>query len=71
MYSLEPPIFGQWEYVDGIGADVFNSEVNTHDSQEIDENAQDIWDKVHKTFNVWKMKQILLMSFCTTRHYLR
>ena len=55
-YSLEPPLFGQWEYVDGIGADAFNSEVDSYDSQEIDENVQDIWDKVHKTFNVWKMK---------------
>ena len=58
VYSLEPPIFGQWEYVDGIGADIFNSEVNTYDSKEPDENVQDIWDKVHKTFNVWKMKPL-------------
>ena len=57
-YSVEPPIFGQWEYVDGIGADVFNSDVDNYDSQEIDENVQGIWDKVHKTFNVWKMKPL-------------
>ena len=58
-YSLEPPLFGQWEYVDGIGADVFNSEIDTYDNKQIDENVQGIWDKVHKTFNVWKMKPML------------
>ena len=29
-YSLEPPLFGQWEYVDRIGANVLNSDVNTY-----------------------------------------
>ena len=29
VYSVEPPIFGHWEYVDGIGADAFGSEVDT------------------------------------------
>ena len=57
VFSLERALFGQWEYIDGIGADVFNSEIDTYDSKEIDENAQDIWDKVHRTFNVWKMKE--------------
>jgi hypothetical protein len=59
-YSLEPPRFSQWEYVDGISAYIFNSEVEYHNSKKIDENVKDIWDKVHKTFNVWQMKRRLL-----------
>ena len=61
VYSLEPPLFGQWEYVDGIGADEFNSEVNIPDGEEHNENVQvkqDIWNKVHTAFNVWKMKPL-------------
>ena len=57
LYSIERPLFGQWEYVDGIGADAFNSEVDSYDSQEVDENVQDKWYKVHKTFHVWQMKK--------------
>ena len=56
VYLLEPPLFGQWEYIDGIGADVFNSEIDSYDSKDIDGNVQGIWDNVHKTFNMWKMK---------------
>ena len=58
VYSLEQPIFGQWEYVDGIGDGAFNSDVDNYDSKEPDEIVRDIWDKVHKTFNVWKMKPL-------------
>jgi hypothetical protein len=37
VYSLEQPLFGQWEYVDGIGADTSGSEIDTYDNKEIDE----------------------------------
>jgi hypothetical protein len=56
---LSHRFFGQWEYVDGIGADASGSEVDTYDNKDPDETVQDIWDKVHKTFNVLENETVI------------
>lgn len=56
-YSLVPPIFGQWEYKDGIGVDNHNSEIDDHDITLAEgEELDNLWRNIYDTADVWQMK---------------
>ena len=56
VYSVEPAMWGQWEYIEGIDVDSHNSEINRSVNKGLAEDVQSIWKEVHESFNVWKMK---------------
>jgi GR25 family glycosyltransferase involved in LPS biosynthesis len=54
-YHMYPPVMAQWKYVDDIGMDKSNSDINKADSEEGAKNGDQAWAEVERTRNVWTL----------------
>ncbi|OAA73942.1 Glycosyl transferase, family 25 [Cordyceps fumosorosea ARSEF 2679] len=56
-YSVAPTVFGQWEYVDGIGMHERGANSDIHGGNSDGERNMTGWDEVKRTGSIWRSRQ--------------
>lgn len=52
MYSVEPTMPGQWEYIEGIEQDSQNSEIHPTFNKGLAQDGESMWEQVADAWNV-------------------
>jgi hypothetical protein len=53
-YHMNPPVMAQWKYVNDIGMNKFNSDINDG-SEGNPKNGEEAWAEVDRTRNIWTL----------------
>lgn len=57
FYQVEPTMWTQWKYIEGINADIRNSEIHPMFNKGLAQDIESMWEQVagvHETFKIWK-----------------